>query len=390
MAIFAHEGENTSLAGPVPAGAESPKIRDVLGDVLHPLATARYQSPLRYPGAKSGLSKVIGELIANAQRSSRVGRTELLVEPFAGGASTSLRLLGSGIVKRALLADADPMVASFWQVAASRTEELVERISEEYNKYIAVGGRKALERWDYWRNRPELLGASHKVIDLELATKCLFLNRTTFSGILHGGAGPIGGRAQNSAYGIGCRFNLQELVDRLRYVGCLYDTGRIVDVCCSDWEATLRSVAVLYKSWLPNRVVAYLDPPYLSKSGKLYRRSQDLRGASTGMDLDWVEGMQHYRLAKYLRQEMQSRWILSYDRDQRLLAESSLYSTKMMAEPRCKHRELNVKRWFISKRVVVLNYTASSRLGRGKKEELLLTTLPPSRVPTHERLMPAN
>ena len=79
--------------------------------------------------------------------------------------------------------------------------------------------------------------------DLELATKCLFLNRTTFSGILNGRAGPIGGRAQSSEFGIGCRFNLDGIVERLEYVGHLYNTGRLVDVWCSDWNDTLHGVA---------------------------------------------------------------------------------------------------------------------------------------------------
>ena len=55
-------------------------------------AAMRYQSPLRYPGAKSGLAAVIGDLIANA--AAELGTPELFVEPFAGGASTGLRLAG--------------------------------------------------------------------------------------------------------------------------------------------------------------------------------------------------------------------------------------------------------------------------------------------------------
>lgn len=358
-------------------------------DVAHPLATGRYQSPLRYPGAKSGLSKVIGELIAAAQRSTRVGPVDLLVEPFAGGASTSLRLVGAGTVERALLADADPMVASFWQVAASRTRELIDRISDEHASYVAVGGAKALERWDYWRDWTAALGTTRATKDLELATRCLFLNRTTFSGILHGQAGPIGGRSQTSEYGIGCRFNLEGLVERLDYVGRLYDAGRLVDVWHSDWRATLQNVATHYKTLLPDRVVAYLDPPYLSKSGKLYGRSFDIKALADGTDLDWTAGLQHYDLAGYLRREMQYRWILSYDYDQRLVADDALYSAKAM-NPSRSSRDLNgVKSWHISKRIVALNYTASSR-GRGTAKELLLTTLPPATVPIDERLMAVN
>lgn len=386
MTVAVRDRYPAHTAAPVPVGTTPRRIDHAPADVAHALATGRYQSPLRYPGAKSGLSNVIGELITTGQRSPQVRRVDLLVEPFAGGASTTLRLVGAGTVERALLADANPMVAAFWQVAASRTPELVERISDEHTKYVAVGGAQALARWDYWRAWTAAPGTPQATQDLELATKCLFLNRTTFSGILHGQAGPIGGRAQTSEYGIGCRFNLEGLIERLEYVGHLYDTGRLVDVWRSDWKTTLHGVASRYKTLLPDRVVAYLDPPYLSKSGKLYGRSFDVQAAQAGKDLDWMAGLQHHNLAEYLRREMQYRWILSYDDDERLLTDDALYAARAMHPTRAS-RDLNgVKTWRISKRVVTLNYTASSRTGRGPAKELLLTTLPPASVPTNERL----
>ena len=68
----------------------------------------------------------------------------------------------------------------------------------------------------------------------EAATKALFLNRTTFSGILHGRAGPLGGRRQRSSTTLGSRFNPDGLAERLRFVGHLYDTGRLLDVDGGD------------------------------------------------------------------------------------------------------------------------------------------------------------
>ncbi len=381
VAALEHTPTATLLAiGPLPR-----RISYEVADVDHTLAHGRYQSPLRYPGAKGGLSNIISGLITAAQRSRQVRQVDLLVEPFAGGASTTLRLIGDGSVQRALLADADPMVAAFWQVAASRTQELIDRISDEHQQHVAKGDKKALARWDYWRGWHPDAGTKRHLKDLELATKCLFLNRTTFSGILNGRAGPIGGRAQSSAYGIGCRFTLDGIVERLEYVGHLYSTGRLADVWCSDWKDTLHGVASHYKTLLPDRLVAYLDPPYLSKSGKLYRRPIDVE-AVDARDLDWNAGLRHYKLADYLRREMQYRWILSYDYDDRLLNEDALYSSSAM-NPTPESRRLNgVKTWRISKRVVSLNYTAASRTGRGAAKELLLTTLPPATVPTTEQL----
>ena len=304
------------------------------------------------------------------------------MEPFAGGASTGLRLAGAGVVRRVLLADADPLVARFWQVAAADTEWLIDRM---WNEPVT------LERWDHWKawqpSDPQ---------DRDIAVKCLFLNRTTFSGILHGRAGPIGGRKQESAYPIDCRFNKEALAARLRFVGDLYASNRLADVWCKDWADTLSDVAEWYPQLIPNRVIAYLDPPYWSKSPKLYARSFDPAGgyAERGTSMpsergkspleqhNWLSGLDHYRLAGYLRRHAQIRWILSYDDHPELTTDPALYALGRMNPSHEDARALHVRSWPITKRLVDLRYSASAgNAHRGKRQELLLTTLPPSRVP---------
>lgn len=366
-----------SIGNPMRAGLR-------VEDVDHPLAQGRYQTPLRYPGAKTGLSSLIGNLIESAKTSSQIRKVDLLVEPFAGGASTSLRLVGAGIVNRILLADADPLVAAFWQVAAADTENFVGRMAEEHALYISPGGSTALDRWDYWRAWTPAAGMSESTARFETAVKCLFLNRTTFSGILHGSAGPIGGRKQESQYGIGCRFNVEPLSERIRYVGHLYDTNRLVDVWCKDWKDTLADVPEWYADLIPDQVVAYLDPPYIEKSEKLYQRSfysQVNNSMSPVDDLNWSDRFPHYRLAEYLRNRMQFRWVLSYDAKPQLLSNPWLYAGDRMTPGATEKEVLGVKEWRISKRLVSLRYTASARQGRGAADELLVTTLPPSTVP---------
>jgi DNA adenine methylase len=330
--------------------------------------TMRYQSPLRYPGAKAGLVSALEGLFSGAARV--LGRPALLVEPFAGGASTSLRLAGTGAVDRVLLADSDPLVARFWQVAAADTEWLIDRMWSE---------PVTLERWDYWRSwvpsRPD---------DRDVAVKCLFLNRTTFSGILHGRAGPIGGRRQSGAYPIDCRFNKAALERRLRYIGALYATNRLVDVWCKDWQSTLNDVAEWYPQLLPNKVVAYLDPPYLAKSARLYGRSFDPAGGYAVSDgkacAEWPSAVSHYRLAEHLRRRAQQRWVLSYDNAPILTADPGLYAANRMTPDAPDGNALGVRAWRISKRIVDLRYSVSSSR-RGARQELLITTLPPSAVP---------
>lgn len=368
-------------------GKEPRRLEADPGVIQHALAMGRYQSPLRYPGAKTGLADAIGQLVTAAQQSRQIRKVDLFVEPFAGGASTSLRLLGSGVVDRVLLADADPLVAAFWQVAASQTEDLIDRMYDEHAKYLSKGGVVALSRWDYWRSWVPSGSLSIHDSRFSAAMKCLFLNRTTFSGILHGRAGPIGGRAQTSPYGIACRFNVEALAERLRYVGHLYDTQRIVDVWCKDWATTLADVPEWYAPLVPNRVLAYLDPPYLNKSSMLYQRSFDGSGgyaAGPTRDLNWSDKLVHHRMSEYLRRKMQFRWILSYDSQAELLEDPGLYQASRMTPDRSEKELLGVQEWRISKRLVSLRYTASARAGRGPADELLLTTLPASTVPINE------
>ena len=378
--IAARRSRSPALAdeghAPVHIQQHPRRILPLLDPPARELAAMRYQTALRYPGAKSGLARHLSVLLKQA--SAVIGRPALLVEPFAGGASASLRLVGDGVVDRVLLADADPLVARFWQVAAADTQWLIDRMWDE---------PVTLERWDYWRAY-----VPKNAADRESAVKCLFLNRTTFSGILHGRAGPIGGRVQTGNYKIDCRFTKASLEQRLLYVGDLYRSNRIVDVWCKDWEDTLADIAEWYPALLPNRVVAYLDPPYLEKSAKLYGLSFSPAGgyapSRRGIDMPgWREGLQHYRLADYLRRRMRFRWILSYDNHTDLIEDPFLYAAARMTPEASDRRMLGIKTWHISKRTVALRYTVSGSGMQQPTTELLLTTLPPSCVPEDETFL---
>jgi DNA adenine methylase len=360
-----------------------------LGDINHALMSGRYQSPLRYPGAKSALAPVIARILEAAKGSRQVPEISLLVEPFAGGASASLRLVGQGIVDRVLLADVDPLVTAFWQAAAADTEALIDRMRDEWTRYVIPGRATGVERWDYWRSWEPPRNATPYAARLGLAMQCLFLNRTTFSGILHGKAGPIGGRKQESPYGIGCRWNPDAIEERLRYVGHLYETGRIVDVWRKDWKETLADVPEHYPQLVPSRVVAYLDPPYLEKASHLYRTSFDPSGGY-GNNRDAkstrLDHLLHMELAEYLRTKAQFRWLLSYDNNELLIDSPWLYGHARMT-PSVEDREtLGVRSWTITKRLVNVRYTASGKNGKRDADELLITTLPPSKVPVDGQL----
>ncbi len=239
-----------------------------MGDALH-RSGASILSPLRYPGAKRRLCG----FISAALRLNGL-KPHLLVEPFAGSASVSLQLLNDGIVEKVALAERDPLVASFWKVVFFDSEWLIGRV-----RSINL----TLQQWDRFKSSPG-------TTDRDRALSCLFLNRTSFSGILAPGAGPIGGRKQRSAYNLDCRFNVETLVKRIRQAAAL--GSRVLFADCASWDATLARVKALN---LPSRdLLYYFDPPFYKNAERLYsyyfneEDHQTLHDAIIGIRSPWI------------------------------------------------------------------------------------------------------
>ena len=234
-------------------------------------------SPLRYPGGKRKLAPFIADLI------SRSGvRPALFVEPFAGGASVSISLLEAGYVDAIALADVDPLVASFWQtVFSADAHRLADMI---YDAKVDLGEWKRLKNSDTSKG-------------LDAAYKCLFLNRTSFSGSLNRTAGPIGGMSQASEYKIDCRFNQPKLAERILELSSLRHSVRFVRN--ENYTKTVRDIrrTAIFRD-TPERVFWYLDPPFFAKADKLYRCH--------------FEREHHETLAAQIS-DLPGSWLLSYD-----------------------------------------------------------------------------
>jgi DNA adenine methylase len=269
--------------GPDPAPAAAPVLVPV-PTPLHPVLRRREASilsPLRYPGSKRRLA-------AYVERALQLNglRPQLFVEPFAGGASVALQLLNDGAVERIGLMDLDPLVASFWKTVFNDTEWLVRQIER-----VPVN----VDEWRRWRR-------SSPSSTRQLALKCLFLNRTSFSGILGPSAGPIGGWSEKSAYGIDCRFPRDTLIRRVLQAAALRD--RVAFVWNVSWKrgiSKLRRLRAARK--LPRNVFYYFDPPFFEKADRLYNHFFDQAA--------------HELLRDHVLAE-RSRWLLSYDSARRV------------------------------------------------------------------------
>ena len=207
-------------------------------------------SPLRYPGSKRRLAKYIYQVLQE-----NALKPDLFVEPFAGGASVSLQLLNDGAVEQIGLIEKDPLVASFWEVVFSKKK--VKRLIEQIEAVDVT-----LEKWHEFKH------GQHEGKEAQ-ALACLFLNRTSFSGILAPSAGPLGGQEQQSPYPIDCRFPKQTLVSRIRQAHALRD--KVAFVWQTDWTTGLKRIAKKQsQEKLPQDVFFYFDPPFFHKADRLY------------------------------------------------------------------------------------------------------------------------
>ncbi|WP_161889683.1 DNA adenine methylase [Pontibacter russatus] len=231
-------------------------------------------SPLRYPGGKSRFTDFIWKALAASGE-----KAEVFVEPFCGGAGAAIRLLESGRVERIALNDKDPLVASFWQVVFGKSRKNTNDV-DWLIRQIESAKLSIAE----WRRQKTL-----NPLDVRTAAwKCLYLNRTSFNGILHK-AGPIGGWEQKNRT-LDVRFNPERLIEQVQSLYALRDQVERVD--CVSWKR----YCMRYQH--TRGVYLYLDPPYYHKADQLYGYFFDKKT--------------HLSMRKYLV-NLSTPWMLSYD-----------------------------------------------------------------------------
>ena len=231
-------------------------------------------SPLRYPGGKARFTNFIRSAMVAVDQP-----IEVFVEPFCGGAGVSIALLENDDVQRIAINDVDPLVSSFWKIVFGRGRKSRDDIEWLIRK-IEVSEISLFE----WRHQKNFAPDNTR----EAAWKCLFLNRTSFNGIIHK-SGPIGGWGQIKRT-LDVRFNKEKLINRIIELNDLrFRVDRIDSV---DWRRFCNRYARLNNSYL------YLDPPY-------YHRAEQLYGYLFNEKI-------HRRMRDYLV-ELQTPWLLSYD-----------------------------------------------------------------------------
>lgn len=236
----------------------------------------KYASPLRYPGGKGCLAKLLADVVdLNDLRGCAY------YEPYAGGAGAALELLRTNVVSEVHINDADRRVGAFWEAALDRSEQFVEQI---FRVPLNI---------DEWRRQRDVCANPASNSRFAVGFAAFYMNRCNRSGVLTG-AGPIGGLEQSGKWRLDVRFNREALAERILFLRRLRDRIHLKNCDALDF---LRST--LPRGTKRSQLLVYLDPPYVNKGKRLYLNS--------------YESKDHGKLATYISNQKTLPWIMSYD-----------------------------------------------------------------------------
>lgn len=200
-------------------------------------------SPLRYPGGKYKIYEKVKNLIGLNELGVRT-----YVEPFAGGFGIGLGLLRDNIVQTAILNDFDSHIYNFWYSILNHSDDFLQLMTE-----IPI----TIEE----RERQKKVYEDDNADQVRDGFATFFLNRVNFSGVIEGG--PIGGFTQSGTYKLDCRFNKDEIMNKLKRISSLGDRIELYNYDASE----------LIAHELKGRIqdcFFNIDPPYVKKGYKLY------------------------------------------------------------------------------------------------------------------------
>lgn len=228
-------------------------------------------SPLRYPGGKYKISRLIELLINKAG-----DECSTYIEPFAGGAGVALDLLNRDVVSEIVINDSDKAIASFWKAAINESDAFIDKI---YSTPVTI---------EEWRRQREIYFSS-KRYSLEYGFATFFLNRTNHSGILT--SGPIGGQKQEG-WKLDVRYNKDDLIEKIEF---LRQNKKRIHVFNRDVSCLISNQIKKYAK----RAFVYFDPPYYKRGSVLYQ--------------NFFTDKLHKRLCASICENVKSPWVVSYD-----------------------------------------------------------------------------
>lgn len=229
-------------------------------------------SPLRYPGGKTKLYKLISPIVTSNVNNA------IYIEPFAGGAGLALELLFNQDVETIVLNDIDYCIYCFWSSCLNLTDQLCDMI---YKCNVNI---------DTWVEQKNIYSTASCHSTLEVGFATFFLNRCNISGVIQGG--PIGGKEQKGKYLIDARFNREDLIKKIKRIGGMNERIVFYNLDALNF---IQNVVPRYPI---ENTFLNIDPPYVKKGPMLYENSFT--------NYDHAELSNLIKLVKH-------KWIVTYD-----------------------------------------------------------------------------
>jgi DNA adenine methylase len=204
------------------------------------VASVPQRSPFRYPGGKTWFVPAFRRWMQSLSKPP-----EVLVEPFAGGATIALTAICEGWTDHAVLVELDPDVAAVWQVVSAGDAPLLA------DKILG---------FDLTYDNVKVELSQETTTTLDRAFKTVLRNRTFHGGILAPGSGLI--KSGEAGKGISSRWYPETLAKRF---AALHVVRHRLTVLCED---ALQCTQGYQRD---HRCVFFIDPPYTvggKKAGK--------------------------------------------------------------------------------------------------------------------------
>lgn len=259
------------------------------------IASVPQRSPFRYPGGKTWLIPTVRRWLKQDSK-----KTELLIEPFAGGGIVSLTAAFEKLAEHITMVELDEEIAAVWEVILSNE-----------NKWLA----EKIFSFDftYENIKRELDNPNKRLNDHAFCT--ILKNRVFHGGILAKGSGMI--KNGENGKGISSRWYPKTLRDRILAIDYVRHN---IDFLTGD------AFEVLENNLENKNAYFFIDPPYTVAGKRLY----------TYFDID------HENLFK-LTSLLKGRFMLTYDdtKEIRELADKYKLDYRTIPMRTTHHREKN-------------------------------------------------
>lgn len=218
------------------------KIVDQMQEGKKPVnvAQVKHLSPFRYPGGKTWLVPEIRQIVKSLS-----SKPSNFIEPFAGGAITSLSIANESLATNVVMSEIDSDVSAVWRLIIDGSDFEVNQL------------KNLILNFDVNIDNVKQVLSSHTSSLVQSAFKTIIKNRMQRGGIMAAGAGLV--KEGEAGKGLKSRWYPDTLAKRI-------DIIRQIETPLQFLEMDAFEVIDIYQN--DERAMFFVDPPYTAGGKK--------------------------------------------------------------------------------------------------------------------------